>query len=422
MRKHKPPWLKRFRLAVTGVVMAITMAVAPAAMADLNGVDISGYQSADIPSAISADFVIVKATQGLYWSNNNYATQLANADRTGKETGVYHFANGGNATAEADTFVNAVAGRVGRSILALDWEQCLAYGRYGCATANPNWGNPAWIQIWVTRVHDRTQVWPIVYVQRSAVWQVNTWVRQRCMLWVAQYANSQPTGYQPSPWNGGASGEGMTQYASTGYINGRGPLDLNRFYGDRTAWKKIACGERAGCSTGTVTTAPQVNKPAEQTPTDLNVLADKVIHGDYGNGQERINRLGGNYNAVMAIVNSKLGGGSSTQTTVTRTPSRTYVVRSGDTVSAIAERTGLKPASAWRVPSGNINRIYVGQTITYYGSVSTTAAPSTTYYGSTHVVGAGESLWKIYGSGWYAAAQRNGLRPPYTIYPGQRLR
>ena len=175
-------------------------------------------------------------------------------------------------------------------------------------------------------------------------------------------------------------------------------------------------------STGTVTTAPQVNKPAEQTPTDLNVLADKVIHGDYGNGQERINRLGGNYNAVMAIVNSKLGGGSSTQTTVTRTPSRTYVVRSGDTVSAIAERTGLKPASAWRVPSGNINRIYVGQTITYYGSVSTTAAPSTTYYGSTHVVSAGESLWKIYGTGWYAAAQRNGIRPPYTIYPGQRLR
>ncbi len=149
MRKHKPPWLKRIRLAVTGVVMAITMAVAPAAMADLNGVDISGYQSFDIPFAISADFIIVKATQGLYGNNNNYATQLANADRTGKETSVYHFANGGNATAEADTFVNAVSGRVGRSILALDWEQCLAYGRYGCATANPNWGNPAWIQTWV---------------------------------------------------------------------------------------------------------------------------------------------------------------------------------------------------------------------------------------------------------------------------------
>ena len=200
-----------------------------------------------------------------------------------------------------------------------------------------------------------------------------------------------------------------------------------------------------------------------------------MIRGVYGNGNERRAALGGAYDKVMAIVNQRLGGsgGASTaancgsvcvtvrsgdtlssiaarngglwnqytgyrsgnpnviyagETVCRRTGTGTvatggrYVVRSGDTVSAIAERTGLKPASAWRVPSGNINRIYVGQTITYYGSVSATAAPSTTYYGSTHVVSAGESLWKIYGSGWYAAAQRNGLRPPYTIYPGQRLR
>lgn len=411
--------MKKNKRLLSILLICLTGFITPAASADMNGIDISGYQAADIPLAVPADFVIVKATQGMGWSNNNYTLQLANADRTGKATGVYHFANGGNAIGEADFFVNAVSARVGRSTLNLDWEQCLAYGRYGCATVNPNWGNPNWIRQWVNRVHERTRVWPAVYVQRSAVWQVPSDVRAHCMLWVAQYANSLPTGYQRSPWNGGASGEGMTQYASTGYLNGRGPLDLNRFYGDRSAWQKIACGERAGCAVGTGITAPPTHTETTTTTTDLNALATAVIRGEYGNGQDRRARLGANYDRVMAIVNARLGRGSySGPTTVTTT--RTYVVRAGDTVSAIAERTGLKPASAWRVPSGNINRIYPGQVIAYSGPIATTATSG--YYGrSTHVVRAGESLWSIYGTGWASAAVRNGIRSPYLIYPGQRL-
>ena len=409
---------KHKRLVLPILLACLTAPIAIPASAAMNGIDISGYQKADIPAAVPADFVIVKATQGLRWSNANYSAQLENADWTGKATGVYHFANGGDSTAEADMFVNSVRDRVGRSVLALDWEQCLAYGRRGCTTYNPNWGNPAWIQTWVTRVHERTQVWPIVYVQRSAVWQLNAFVRQNCMLWVAQYANSAPTGYQVSPWKAGASGEGMIQYSGTGYLNGHGPLDLNRFFGDSTAWKKIACGERAGCTVGTVT--PPTPPHPETTTTDLDVIASAVIRGEYGNGQVRRARLGGNYDRVMAIVNARLGASSSRPPTATRTPPRTYVVRAGDTVSAIAERTGLKPASAWHVPSGNINRIFPGQVITYYGKTATTNA-SGHYGGSTHVVRAGESLWSIYGTGWKAAAARNGLRPPYLIYPGQRL-
>lgn len=74
MRKHKPPWLKRIRLAVTGVVMAITMAVAPAAMADLNGYDVSGYQAPDITQVAPADFAIVKVNQGWY-INSSWASK-----------------------------------------------------------------------------------------------------------------------------------------------------------------------------------------------------------------------------------------------------------------------------------------------------------------------------------------------------------
>lgn len=412
MKKHE-------RLLLPIALVCLAGLITPPASADMNGYDVSGYQSGDITAAAPADFVVIKATQGLGWSNINYSAQKANADRTGKATGMYHFANGGNAVAEADTFVNAVSDRVGKSVLALDWEECLAYGRYGCSVTNPNWGNPAWIQTWVTRVHDRTAVWPIVYVQRSAVWQVNAWVRARCMLWVAQYASNAATGYQSNPWNAGASGEGMIQYTSSGYVGGRGPIDLNRFFGDRSAWQKIACGERSGCAVGTITTSPPTHTETTTTTTDLNALATAVIRGEYGNGQDRRARLGANYDRVMAIVNARLGRGSySGPTTVTTT--RTYVVRAGDTVSAIADRTGLKPASAWRVPSGNINRIYTGQVITYSGPIAITAASG--YYGrSTHVVRAGESLWSIYGTGWSSAAVRNGIRSPYLIYPGQRL-
>ena len=302
-------------------------------------------------------------------------------------------------------------------MLVLDWEsyQISAFG------------NSNWIREWVNRVHERTAVWPVVYCSKSVVSQIPSDVRSHCMLWAAQYANNNATGYQSSPWNAGSSGEGMLQYSSSGYLNGRGPLDLDVFFGDRVAWRKISCGERQGCSTsgsgstGTASTPSATTKTeTTTTTTDLNALASAVIRGEYGNGQDRRNRLGGNYDKVMAIVNSRMDGSTYTgSTTVTRTVTRTYVVRSGDTVSAVANRLGLLPVSAWHVPSGNLNRIYVGQTITYTGSAATS---TTSYSSSSHVVRSGESLWSIYGTGWSAAASRNGLHYPYTIYPGQTLR
>ena len=59
--------------------------------------------------------------------------------------------------------------------------------------------------------------------------------------------------------------------------------------------------------------APAASKPSKPAPkptTDLNALADAVIRGDYGNGDIRKQKLGSNYDAVMAIVNKKLGASS----------------------------------------------------------------------------------------------------------------
>lgn len=46
---------------------------------------------------------------------------------------------------------------------------------------------------------------------------------------------------------------------------------------------------------------------ASTSQPDLNALADAVIRGDYGNGQERRRRLGNLYTQVQALVNKKLG-------------------------------------------------------------------------------------------------------------------
>lgn len=55
-----------------------------------------------------------------------------------------------------------------------------------------------------------------------------------------------------------------------------------------------------------------VNPAPAPTPApvgpDLEALADAVMRGDYGNGQARRDALGGDYDAVQAIVNRRLYG------------------------------------------------------------------------------------------------------------------
>lgn len=97
------------------------------------------------------------------------------------------------------------------------------------------------------------------------------------------------------------------------------------------------------------------------------------------------------------------------------------VVRSGDTISGTAARTGLWPVTAWSVPSGNINRIWPGQTVVYRGNSTPTVSTGATGT-RIHVVKSGETLSGIFGaSGWQRVAQLNNLRNPNLIYPGQQL-
>lgn len=411
--KHMNP-RRQWRKLLTALAVAISMAVAPAAMADMNGYDISNWQCGIDTATVPADFVIVGTTWGsggVYGGclsngvNTDANRQLAGAINSGKETGVYHYARGGNPETEARFFVDNVRGYVHKSVLILDWE----------AQDNAAWGDKQWPRRWAREVKRLTGVNPIIYTMDSGYWQVAGMETElNCGIWIAQYATNMVTGYQTAPWNIGARGEVMRQYTSNGSLSGwSGRLDLNRFRGDRAAWRKYANPDDKGAANlPSVKPKPQ---PTTAPTVDLNALATRTIRGDFGNDPARRQALGGNYAAVMQIVNSRLGGGSGG---TAATGSRSVVVRSGDTMGAIAERTGLKPVSAWRVPSGDVNRIYPGQIVTYGGASVSIASSGV----GGHVVRSGESLWSIYGSGWQSAAARNGIRSPYVIYPGQYLR
>ena len=84
-------------------------------------------------------------------------------------------------------------------------------------------------------------------------------------------------------------------------------------------------------------------------------LAQMVLKGQFGNGAVRKVKLGSRYNSVQAIVNSLCGGVSS---------GVYYIVKSGDTLSAIAKKYGTTVAQLvkWNGIK-NPNLIYVNQKI-----------------------------------------------------------
>lgn len=86
-------------------------------------------------------------------------------------------------------------------------------------------------------------------------------------------------------------------------------------------------------------TAQQSSAPSGGTNVSINELAQKVINGEFGNGDDRRRALGDKYDAVQARVNELLNGtpaapsGGSTNSSV---PAGTYKIQ----VSSLCVRTG----------------------------------------------------------------------------------
>ena len=345
----------------------------------MNGIDISGYQRDIDLSKVPFDFVIVKATQGVNYVSDACDSQVQQAISLGKLFGFYHYVDGSGAQAEADFFCDNCAGYFGKGIPCVDWER----------EQNGAFGNTDYLAQLVQRIIDRTGVKPLIYASASGYpWDVAD--SKDCGAWVAQYADNEETGYQDSPWNEGAYNCAVRQYSSHGRLDGyAGNLDLDKAYMDADGWAKY------------VGASVQAPAPARKSNEQV---ADEVIAGQWGDGDDRRNRLaqaGYDYDAVQSIVNAKL-----------QPPRKSNEEIADEVING-----------AWGNGDDRRNRLsqagYDPDAIQYI--VNSRLQPQEVYY----TVQSGDTLSGIaeqYGTTYQAIAALNGLANPDLIYPGQTLR
>lgn len=90
----------------------------------VSGIDVASYQTTTYSTAGLA-FVFAKATEGTSYVNPHYSGQVAHGRAAGLVVGHYHFADGGDAVAEAKHFLATVQLKRG-DLIAYDWEDTRA--------------------------------------------------------------------------------------------------------------------------------------------------------------------------------------------------------------------------------------------------------------------------------------------------------
>ena len=322
----------------------------------LNGIDISAWQRGIDTAAVPADFVIIKATEGLNYVNGDCDRAYQQAKAAGKKLGVYHFADGNSSgIAEADYFVDNIQGYIGEAVLVLDWET-------HAVTRGPGYAKE-----FLDRVQARTGIKPMIYMSGSVVneWDWSAVVAGDYGLWVAYYSKDSCDGYWPdapmypiSDWAGAA----MLQYTSGGYLPGWGDrLDLNVFYGDHAAWDAYAGGGTGVTPQPQPTPTPEAQENAQNTGTYIVQSGDTLsaIADRYGTTYQHLAAINGIADPdliypgdVIVIDGVAFGSG------------QTYTIQSGDTLSDIAGRFGTSVAHLAALNGiENPDLIYAGDTI-----------------------------------------------------------
>lgn len=218
----------------------------------LDGIDISNWQKSIDLTQVDADFVIVKATGGVSYTDPMFRTFADQTLSQGRLLGFYHFANdmkeGATPEQEATYFYEQTKDYIEKGVPVLDFEESDLLHYDG---ADSSKGGTGWALRFLETYYTLSGVKPLVYTSinyaRTLDWsQV---AEKGYHLWVAQYLENKPQdGYRKTEdthtdkyGTGSFDYYYMHQYTSRGHLNGYdGNLDLNKFYGNANDWQALA--------------------------------------------------------------------------------------------------------------------------------------------------------------------------------------
>lgn len=240
----------------------------------MRGVDVSNWQAGLDLASMPVDFAIVKATEGIGYTDPACDVFVQQAISSGKCWGFYHFARENDPVSEAEWFVRETRNYFGHGVPVLDYE-------------TDNFNNCIWCERFINRVHELTGVWCMLYISAYRVGLYDgSWITQNCGLWIAGYPANFTDWYDGSmPYSIGTWPFcAIWQFTSSLQLDGWA-LDGDIAYMDADAWSRYAGAEQA-------------------SGKSVDDLACETILGEYGNGDERKRMLGERYDAVQSRVNA----------------------------------------------------------------------------------------------------------------------
>nr|DAR42995.1 MAG TPA: hypothetical protein [Caudoviricetes sp.] len=294
------------------------------------GIDISKHNGNINLEPYKGQFVIIRVGYGHFHLDEKFERNVNECKRLGIPFGVYHYSyalNEADAEAEARGVLNAISKykndiKVG---VWFDMEDADGYKKkHGFKFSN---STIAPICYKFCKMIEDAGYYSGIYTSSSWLGYVKG-LNDRFDKWVANWGKNDGSQHTNTSQNGT-----IQQYTSK-------PLDKNIMYADISRYSR-----------GNTTQAKPQSKPIDQ-------IADEVIAGQWGNGEDRRNRLtqaGYDYNAVQKAVNQKMNA--------KKQPAHVYyVVKRGDTLSGIASKYG----TTWKKLQAmngirNPNKIYAGQ-------------------------------------------------------------